>query len=488
MAGITVDIKKMRGTVKPEISKSVSDLNSAVNIISGAKIPKTFTAGVKIKSYNNQIQDVIKTLNSVSSWIDKVANKFEKAEAENKLLVTYLIEELNSLGTKASSELLTEFMATVKDIEELNNLRTEASSELLTEFMDIVKDEEKFGKFLKSVIGSWFIGVEEGKQSVGCDIANCGINFVYNAAKSGEGIVDAGVTIGSEVVSCLFEGPEYIASSVVSKITGMPRKETLVEKVRKDTMSFVAEDHVGNLYRDFYKSKTGQYLDQNAHSMFKSDGRGTQSIGSFGNKVIPLLGGALTGFASVGTVISISSQAGIYLEEYYADKENKSWIGIEKQYKNGIIDKKTYENYSNIRKISDKDWNKITQKYKNGNMPKDEYQQLKNIREMPQDWRDGSTVAKGSLYAATNCLWDYGKGKAASFISRRLDFSESVSDFLNIGVNAMDVPYKAGIDTIFYGKDYEQAFEEHGGWKNILMDLFENLETYEKGVLEKMQI
>ena len=498
MAGITVDIKKMKGTVKSGINKGVSNLNSAVSIISGAKVPKDFPAGAKAKGYSSQIQDVIKTLNSVSSWIDKVANKFEQAETKNKALIDNLIGSLSSSsnanapssgyaarsGQKSGKKttfrgglnsLFNEFnsgktgakVTTCKHIYESSSSYAAASGNRNNTNAKTTTLGEGWKAFKRS------FGEEGSKElkRTGCDVANVSVGFLAGGAKFGENVVDAGVDIFGKV-SKIVTVPRDKVSYYWNKAMGTTEKyKSWTDIVQKNTMSYVAVDHVGNFYSNFYKNtKVGQFLDNNAHSAFKSNGSITNFAKEAGKMAMPFLMSIATGGVVEPKVFAAISTYGNSVEKYYQNAESKSWKGVEKQYKAGEIDKNTYEKYSKVRNMSDKEWSNVTKEYKNGKMSKEEYQQLKNIRQMSEDWRNTNAEIKSTFYGAANSFWEYLQYGSVEKLAGKFGYSKLKSASLDIAFNAMDTPYKSAVDAISYGKSYKQAFNDRGGWKQVLMD------------------
>ena len=514
MAGITVDLKKMQGAVKSGINKGVGDLNSAVSIISGAKIPKDFPAGAKAKGYNNEIQDVIKTLNSVSNWIDTTVNKFERTEAKNKALVESLIGSFStssnanspSSGYAARSgqktgktttfgEGLSAFFSNFKS--ERTGAKVTTSTHLYASTSSYAASSgNKYGANTKtttigagwkSFTSSLKDGAEELKR-VGCDVVNGSIAFGKGVLDVGEGIFKAG-----KVINTVLKTPETIlkdgASYLWNNAMGSPEKyKSQTKKMWDKTMTFVSTKHVDNAVSNFYKNTSvGKYLDKNAHSLFKSDGTACNIASGVGTVtgVVAItfatagVGGVL-GVATGSTTTTMAGVAGLSTfgnatGEYWEKAESNSWQGVKKQYKNGTIDKKTYQNYSKARKMSNKEWNNVTQQYKNGKMSKSEYEQLKKVREMPEDWKNAKVAFGGLINGGANGAWEAGQyyvgGKLIKWkgLSTPLKTS-TVRVGINTGLNALDTPFKASVDAATSNKSYTQAFQERGGWKQVRND------------------
>ena len=504
MAVMTVDLKKMQGTVKSGIGKGVNDLNSAVSIISGAKIPKDFPAGAKAKGYNNEIQDVIKTLNSVSNWIDTTVNKFEQTEAKNKALVESLIGSLStssnanapSSGYAARSGQKTGKTTTFGGglsafFSNFNSEKTGAKVTRSTHLYDsassyAASSGSKYGANTKtttfqsgwkSFTSSLKDGAKELKR-VGCDVVNVVAGGVEGVGEFFEGVLKSGVDVLGKA-SKIITVPRDKVSYLWNKAMGTPEKyKSWTSAVQKSTMSFISVNHVENLYNSFYKTKAGKYLNNNAHSPFKTDGKAINLAKGAGKMAMPFLVEFLTKGAVKASWVAGVSTYGNSLGKFYQEAESKSWKGIEKQYKNGTIDKNTYKKYLEVRKMNDKEWNKITKKYKNGKMSKEEYEQLKNIREMPEDWRNNNTEAKGTLYGVMNGLWEYFNYEAADKAGSFFGLTETQTALLDSGINSLDTPFKALTDTICSGKNYKQAFEEQGGWKQMGVDAILGLGMY----------
>lgn len=514
MAGITVDLKKMQGTVKSGINKGVSDLNSAVSIISGAKIPKDFPAGAKAKGYNNEIQDVIKTLNSVSNWIDTTVNKFEQTEAKNKALVESLIGSFStssnanspSSGYAARSgqktgktttfgEGLSAFFSNFKS--ERTGAKVTTSTHLYASTSSYAASSgNKYGANTKtttigagwkSFTSSLKDGAEELKR-VGCDVVNGSIAFGKGVLDVGEGIFKTG-----KVINTVLKTPGTILKDGISCLwnnaMGSPEKyKSQTKKMWDKTMTFVSTKHVDNAVSNFYKNTSvGKYLDKNAHSLFKSDGTACNIASGVGTvtgiAAITFATAGVGGVLGVATGSTTNTMAGVAglstfgnaTGEYWAKAESNSWQGVKKQYKNGTIDKKTYQNYSKARKMSDKEWNNVTQQYKNGKMSKSEYEQLKKAREMPEDWKNAKVALGGLINGGANGAWEAGQyclgGELVKWKGLSTPFKTSaVRVSINTAFNALDTPFKAAVDATTSNKSYTQAFQERGGWKQVHND------------------
>lgn len=254
-------------------------------------------------------------------------------------------------------------------------------------------------------------------------------------------------------------------------------------------MSFVATDHVNNLYEWFYNDFiVGQWLDSNAFDLFKSDGPifGLVSGVGYVAGIIALsfftcgLGGVAAGSSStLATVIpaSIAGLAGFGegSEYIWGQQKDSSMEGINEMYINGEISREEYDSIITIKSLTDEQWAEIEQDYINGIITKEEYELMKQIREIPDDWKTVQNFFSGAGYGALVGGWEgiqwYLGGKLFGWtIKGHPVAAPAIRISIDSLFNAADTPLRAGLETLLLGKDFEEAFREHGGTDAMLQN------------------
>ena len=163
-------------------------------------------------------------------------------------------------------------------------------------------------------------------KSVVADAVNTVMSFGKGVCKLGEALLDAGCILGTAAITSV------AAVSVVPAVCRhdnieLDMMKSSIANMWKSTMSFVAEQHVENAYKEFYKNNfIGKWLDENAHSPFKSDGivsKTTTGIG-YATGVITLsvlTGGTITPFITGFATFGQSA------ESYWSNAKNTSKKG-----------------------------------------------------------------------------------------------------------------------------------------------------------------
>lgn len=332
----------------------------------------------------------------------------------------------------------------------------------------------------------------DGIQSFGASVANVVIGFVKGLCQFVESLVDVVVILGTAIGSIgtgIYDGISYL----VSLADGTSDEwQSATGAMWQGVMGFVAEDHVGNAFADFYKNNAvGQWLDGHAIDVCKSDGIVTNIASGFGYVAgivlltIATLGigtaisaGATTmSFATTSAVVATTAATGKYTQEAWGEARDSSWEGIERLYEKGEITEEEYNTFTAIRSMTDEQWAEIEKDYKDGKISEEEFEQIKQIREMPEDWKTFENGWKGLLYGVANGVWEgvqwYVGGKLAGWTIK--GGSQLASSTIRVGTdtafNALDTPFRTAIDTITSGKTWDQAWEEQGGWQSVLTDI-----------------
>lgn len=321
---------------------------------------------------------------------------------------------------------------------------------------------------------------------------NLGIGFIKGIGAFFEGLVDtaAMVNTGTNLTEMLFSD---VGTYLICKKYGVEEKwQSMTLNEIQKTMSFVAEDHVGNAYSYFYKDTiVGQWLDEHAMDFCKSDGILTDissgigyiasivglTIGTMGIGTFATGGATALSFTTTSAGIATTSGIGKYTQEAWGQARDSSWEGIERLYEKGEITQEEYNTFTTIRSLSDEQWKEIEKDYKNGNISKEEYEQIKQIREMPEDWRNFENGWKGLLYGVANGVWEgvqwYVGGKLAGWTMK--GGSKLATSAVRVGAdtsfNTLDTPFRTLVSSISSGKTWDEAWKEQGGWKSVITNM-----------------
>ncbi len=328
----------------------------------------------------------------------------------------------------------------------------------------------------------------DGIQSLIASVSNVVIGLVKGLCQFVESLVDVVVILGTAIGSIgtgIYDGISYL----VSLANGTSDEwQSATGAMWQWTMGFVAEDHVGNAFEDFYKNNpVGQWLDKYAVDICKSDGIVTNiasGIGYVAGIIILTLctlgvgtaisGGATTmSFAATSATIATAAGTGKYTQESWGKSRDSSWEGIERLYKKGKITEKEYNTYVSIKNMTDEEWEEIKRDYKNGKITKEQFEQIKQIRKMPDDWKTFENGWKGLLYGVANGVWEgvqwYIGGKLASWAIKGHKIATSaVRVGADTAFNGLDTPFRTIVDSVASGKTWEQAWEQQGGWSSVL--------------------
>lgn len=332
----------------------------------------------------------------------------------------------------------------------------------------------------------------DGIQSFGASVANVVTGFIKGLCQFVESLVDVVVILGTAIGSIgtgIYDGISYL----VSLANGTSDEwESVTGAMWGNVMGFVAEDHVGNAFADFYKNNVvGQWLDEHAIDVCKSDGIVTNifsglgyvtgevllTIATLGVGTAVSAGATTLSFATTSAVVAGTSAFGKYTQEAWGEARDSSWEGIERLYEKGEITEEEYNTFTAIRSMTDEQWAEIEKDYKDGKISEEEFEQIKQIREMPEDWKTFENGWKGLLYGVANGVWEgvqwYVGGKLAGWTIK--GGSQLASSTIRVGTdtifNAVDTPFRAAMDTITYGETWDQAWEEQGGWQSVLTNI-----------------
>ena len=553
MGSIKCDVNKLNSNVKSSIKSSNKSFSEAINTISSISIPSDFGSKGTITGMKNRIRNVQSQMNSIEKWVTQVVTKFQNIEKKNNMLVNGMLTGMAvagntginiNTGAKASSirknsnsnSIISSFM---KFGESIKLGMTSTGSHVASKWNSVLKTaSSKFQDMLKL----------EYKTAVtkAASVGNTVISLLKGVGEFGESLLDL-----SLIVSTAANTTKTLAIDGVKYLVGKGDGLSVTKSMWKNTMSFVAENHVESAYKKFYKDTAiGKLLDKNAWAPFKSDGMVSEIASGVGYMTGIAVVSALTfgaGGAAIGGATAAGSAAGSaagtagiagmsamgkYTAEFWEKARDETWEGIKEKYKNeeieisvdyelkdihemsdddwsqvlrkyinGHISKVGYntmkrirempeeqyekekykygkinESYKleDIREMSDDDWRYILRKYIDGDISEEEYNKMKSIREMPEDWRNVSSAAKGIIYGALNGLWEgvqwFAGAKLEGFaLAGASKLTNSVIRVgIDTGFNAIDTPFRTIVDAVTSDKSLKKSWEEQGGWGSVI--------------------
>ncbi len=305
-----------------------------------------------------------------------------------------------------------------------------------------------------------------------------GLNSLVEAFTDIIAIVGTGV---ASIATGIYDGITYGISSITGDTDDW---SSTTKGMWKGVMGYVAENQTENKFKNFYQNnKVGQWLDDNAIDLCKSDGLITNIASGLGyvSGIIALtvatggLGGlGILSSAAVSAGYATAAGAGKYTAESWEKARDSSWEGIERMKDKGEISQEQYDSFVAIRGFSDEQWEAIKADFDSGNITEEMYNQMKQIREMPDDWRTLENGIKGIIYGAANGVWEgiqyyVGAKLAGTVINGASSMTNSaVRVSADTAFNALDTPYRTLVDALVHDKSLEQSWMEQGAWKSVL--------------------
>lgn len=339
--------------------------------------------------------------------------------------------------------------------------------------------------------------VWDGLQATGASL----FNILIMAPTKGicqfvEAIVDFVFLLGTAAGSIgtgIYDGISYL----VSMANGTTDEwSSATGAMWEWTMGFVAEDWVGDACNWIYQTEFGKWLDDHAWDWAKSNGIGfniASGIGYVAGIIILTIvtmgiGGAAVGgtaaassaatstFATTSAAIAASAATGKYTQEAWGKMRDESWEGIERMYERGEITEEDYNTMYTIKFCSEEQWNEIEEEYKAGIISEEQYKAMKEIRERPEDWKTTENLFKGLGYGVANGLWEgiqwYIGGKLAGWAIKGSKIATSaVRVGTDTAFNGLDTPVRTAMDVFTYGKTWDEAWEEQGGWQSVATNI-----------------
>lgn len=496
--------------------KNSSSINSLLNKLGKISVTKgnigqavTVTAGTAVYNmainYDNVVQkgynlaetivnDVKSGLNSLGA---KISSAWESFQSKAEKTAVNFLKETKAKISQVTTGMINEVSKGVDKLKEGITTFAKKGWNKICEVGQSVKDGlSKVGACISEGWNSFCTDIApkiwEGIKTTAASIANVVGGVLKGIGQFAESLVDVvSIIFRTSTTGGLIFGDALTYLRSLSNGTEDTWKSATVGAWKK-TMSFVAEDHVGNAFADFYKNNAvGQWLDKHAIDICKSDGTLTNifsgigyvagiitlTIGTMGIGTFATGGATALSFATTSAGIATTSGIGKYTQEAWGQARDSSWEGIERLYEKGEITQEEYSTLTTIRSLSDEQWKEIEKDYKNGNISKEEYEQIKQIREMPEDWTTFENGWKGLLYGVANGVWEgvqwYVGGKLAGWTVK--GGSKFATSAVRVGAdtsfNAFDTPFRTLISTISSGKTWDEAWNEQGGWESVITNV-----------------
>lgn len=470
-----------------ELAETITNgVQNGINSV-GAKISSTWDSlyNKTVKTGKNFFENckakvsdfVTGAINEISNGINKIKDgitTFAKEGWEKIYGLKQNIENgINSVGAHISSgwdSFCTEIFPDILDLW----MRTTAS--IINLEIGIVKGLFQFAESLVDLVV--MLLMVSLTVTTGLIDAVSGIMYAF----TGMDIIDS----NKKVTKLLGLEEEYDKMFEFFGVEGTEEFDSITAFAWKKTMGFVAEDWVGNAYSAFYQnSLVGQAFDEMAFDIFKSDGIATEIASGIGEVAgIILLTVATAGVGDIAVapewispIIATLSGTGKYTEESWENMRDSSWEGIERMYEKGEITEDELNTYKTIRSLTDEQWSNIEKDHENGIISQEEFEQIKRIRDMPEDWTTLENGVKGILYGVSNGVWEgvqwYVGGELGGWTMK--NGSKIATSIVRVGAdttfNVLDTPLRTVMDAITYGKTWDQAWKEQGGWQSVLTNM-----------------
>lgn len=468
MAAFRISVSGINNNVIPKLQEGNKVITKVLGYFEELDIPSDFSYGSELRGYSSRTKDLYtKILTSVEK-IKQTVKDYESVERQNKEILSNEFKSIQAMNLSVNYTATGASIAINTTVNSENKtLGSVVSNSILEIGNSVINGLEKCGAVVAekcewlytNIISPVFAFV--GKTA--CSVVNVAISLIKGIASLAEHLVDA-VTIISTAAGSIVTGAidlvQMSGSQIYKTITGTELEwESKTKKMWQGTMSFVADKHVENAFKDFYeKNSIGQFLDANAFALFKSDGilsnvvSGiSEVVGIVALTVLTLGIGTAAGIGAagasaasgvVGTAIATINGFGSYTAE--------KWNEL----------KESYEN-------------KLQQMYEAGEITLDRMNDLKD------EWTDMKNCLSGLKFGAMNGLWEgvqWGAGAylGANKISTEIPelLNSAINIFADTAFNAMDTFVRAGTSALTTeGLSIEEAFEQYGGMTAVFTNV-----------------
>ena len=506
-------------------SQTISNLTSKIEGIGISDLRKTgSTKTASITSNNFWMTDTINKFSQRKYEIaDNLNNNIKNKENETGAKSTSIWDSLYNTFVKPGVDFfekcgakISEFVTTAigeisKGIEFFKNGINNLAKAGWNKMCEIKNNIEFAQKCTGAVISAgWntltseiLPAVGDFFKSLGASVANIVVGLLKGVCQFVESLVDLlGLVTGAYRLISLIKNAvpalyDIYVKKDYSNIDWNAFLNGYREEIMEDTMSIVAEDYVQNIYDSFFEeTAVGQWLDENAWEMCKSDGTITNiaaGVGYVAGIIILTVvtcgagsmaaGGAsaasaatTTSFASTSAAIAAASGIGKGTQESWGKMRDASWEGVERLYEKGKITKEEYDNMYAIKYCTDEEWADVEKDYKSGVISKEKYEKMKEIREMPEDWKTAENYIKGLGFGVANGIWEgiqwYIGGKLAGWAIKGHKVATVATRVgVDTAFNGLDTPFRTAVDAVTYGKTWDEAWEEQGGWQSVVSNI-----------------
>jgi len=487
--GIEASFAKTGSNIRQTSKSAVDTYKTAVQV-------KRAASNVKIATFKKTEDLVIQ----IQSGINRTGAKIGEFVYNFVIKpIEYIYEKCKAAVKEFISGLIGEMLNGINEIKKGMTEFVNKGWKKACEIKDaVVNGFEAAGAYVSSTWDSLctnvFPNIWNVIQSAAASVANVVIGLVKGLAQFVESVLDLVVMVVAGVFSIgtgIYDGISYL----VSLANGTEDEwSSATGSMWKGVMGYVAEDYVGNALASWYEeTMVGQWLDEHAIDIFKSDGIGTNiaaGIGYVAGIIILTIvtlgaggaavgGTAATSSAFTMTSAGIATTAGIgqYTEEAWGNMRDSSWEGIERMYERGEITEEELNSFMTIRNLTDEQWAEIEEDYKNGVISEEEFEQIKQIKEMPDDWKTLENGLKGAMYGVANGVWEgvqwYVGGKLGSWTLKGA--SQLATSAIRVGVdtafNGIDTVFRTAMDSVTYGNTWNESWQSQGGWQSVLTSI-----------------
>ena len=374
----------------------------------------------------------------------------EKAKLDNKSyeLLKHNLEKNNSKNEKKQETAWDKLLQ--GNIEKSANYTKEANQALLKEQQRIKEETER----VQASAQNELIAMLKGVYKMGEDVTDF---FALRAEKLQE-----------EHLRTIYSSNEEY------KKMNKEQYEKDIEKMRNKTMTHVEKDYTEEAFNKLYETNKGlKEIDDKAYNPFKRTG----VVYKAGEQVAPAIAATTVSIVApqaasiiVPAIIGMNS-AGKASEEYLKNRKYSSKEGIEQAYKDGEIDKQTYESYKQIWNLSDSDIKRITN---DKNLTQEQKETILKIHNMKDEWVSEENRDNAIIYGNTIGAWDaiqyaigmnlYKLNPTGSIIG-----NSTIRVGIDTGLNASDTPFKASVYSFLNDDvDFDTAFDEFGGMDAVV--------------------
>lgn len=535
---LSINLDGLEDNVKPAMKNTMKYLQRAQDIFYSMTIPSDFSYASTLRSMPGTISNIHNRVNTNENWIENTISNFSETENNNSNLlnsISSLLDGLNvneMLNNTATISTKQEESDPIGDFLNFLSDTWDAAGQAVIDFGNLLMDAGEMATQTASNIGNEFLSFLSGAWDTACDWGENVANFFTNdvpemfnnaggaisdgwsylcentivgdivdfgecvfasavntlggvfkgLAELGESLVDMVAFLGTGVASIFtgaIDGLTYLGSMIMGDTSNW---ESLTGQMWSGTMGFIAEDYVGNAFKDFYENNMiGQWLDEHAHDWFKSDGPVVNFVAGV-SFVLGIIGLTIVtdgifglGFAAMSAIVGGFSAGGQALETVWGAQRDSSMVGIEEMHEKGEISDEEYEMIVSIRSLSDEDMAELEQLYKNGEITKEDYETVQQIRNIPEDWRNFNNwlegVREATIAGVSEALqWWLGSKIAGVNLFNNKFANIATRVGLDTLTGGADKPFRALLDLISSGRSFDEALEELGGWEAVFQD------------------